>query len=513
MTTPANPMSRLLPPDEALFNLIKAGKLNEIKVIPEIATVIQNTRDADENTVLHVAALYGKIDAAKYFIEHKVDPKQVNNRGQNFLHCAAETPKTNLTDFVDLAKEAKVDIDAQDKHGRTALWTLICDPQNLWLKISICAQRYGLGDTPLQEKAKHNRRKSIQKMLAYGANVNHKATNEQKEECLIIYQTMMLGMLDIAHEMIIHWNADITLQGKKGGVLHAAVRIADLDWVLSLTKKLSIHTINAVNENGETALHCLFDDAQDLLNPAFSKILNAILAKKPDVNIKEKRLGHSPLNRLAYSWSNSSTQIWTTVVLAMIDLLKAGAKINSCDHRGRTPLHNVLDPCQYTAAKYRMPATRFLLGHNAPVNQADGEGITPLMLAAGATEIGRHHFFPIDEALYDLIVSFGGNSELVTKNGMCAAKYTSMLVEVLNADEPSMSAAGFSKPASIDKAPLSKYFVNDAKLTSPTASTGATATAAESAQPASANDHSISAAKGTSSALTDNAASKTCTLL
>ena len=151
----------------------------------------------------------------------------------------------------------------------------------------------------------------------------------------------------------------------------------------------------------------------------------------------------------------------------MMALLRAGADINSSDRRGRTPLHNVLSPLSYTAAESRTPATRFLLEHQAKVNAVDDDGITPLMLAAGATEIEHRRFFLNSEKLYDLLVQFGGNSEPVAKNSMSANDYTNQLVAVLNVDEPSIPVAGFHKPEPVDKPPLSLHFSTPANASKP----------------------------------------------
>lgn len=80
-------------------------------------------------------------------------------------------------------------------------------------------------------------------------------------------------------------------------------------------------------------------------------------------------------------------------------LIRKGANINAQDNLGETPLHRAL-------VRNRVVATQVLLNNGANPNLCNFFGATPTLYAAQA---GPDH--------YDLLVSKGGNANVVDKNG------------------------------------------------------------------------------------------------
>ncbi len=143
--------------------------------------------------------------------------------------------------------------------------------------------------------------------------------------------------------------------------------------------------VNAVNNNGETALHILCRDAKrwgsatitqtidgvstQIENPRFkqhSEIFQILLENGADVNL-ETNYGFSPLHFAA----ESDTDTFIPPLVAQ------GADVNKANGKLFTPLHGACD-------KGNINAVKTLIEAGANVNVVDEDGFTPLLGAVMA---------------------------------------------------------------------------------------------------------------------------------
>ena len=94
-----------------LYNTLIVDKNNRGSNILKV----KNYRDENLNTNLHIAVMNGSMKLIKYFLDEKLDPNAVNNKGRTPLHIAMKNGDKNIIEFL-LQNGANTEI--KDYKGR-----------------------------------------------------------------------------------------------------------------------------------------------------------------------------------------------------------------------------------------------------------------------------------------------------------------------------------------------------------------------------------------------------------
>ncbi|CAG7556466.1 unnamed protein product [Fusarium equiseti] len=272
---------------------------------------------------LHNAVLFGRVSDVKILLDQGVSPIASHN-GQLPLHTSAIRGNVKVTR---LLCDRKVDIEAKDKHGMTAL-----------LVAAACGM-YTVTEF----------------LLERGANVKAKDNNGQtalivaaaEEMCIVIYPLLIKG-------------ADIEAKDNNGqtALLVAAAFGACTAIELLLQKGADIE---AKDNNGQTAL---------LVAVAYGKctVIKLLLKEGADIEAKDND-GQTALVVTA------AKGMYTVIEL----LLEKGANIEAKDNDGHTALV-VAATCRHLAV------IKLLLGKGADVNTRNKKSATLLATAQAREE-------------------------------------------------------------------------------------------------------------------------------
>ena len=94
-----------------LYNTLMVDKNNKGNEIVKV----KNYRDENLNTNLHIAVMNSSIKLIKYFLDEKLDPNAINNKGRTPLHLAMKEGNKNIIEF--LIKNG-ADTNIKDNRGR-----------------------------------------------------------------------------------------------------------------------------------------------------------------------------------------------------------------------------------------------------------------------------------------------------------------------------------------------------------------------------------------------------------
>ncbi|RVW73390.1 Ankyrin repeat-containing protein [Vitis vinifera] len=189
-----------------------------------------------KNTVLHVAAQFGRADCVKWILQLPSPSsllQQPNEKGDTALHLAArEGHLTVVKNLIDAAKQPKRDLEG----GSTAVCKVMLRMTN------------GDKDTALHEAVRHHHPKVVKLLIQEDPEFTYGANTEGNTP---LYIAAERGFRDLVH-MILDNCSSPAHDGVNGGTaLHAAILSAMtrkiLTWNPALTKQL--------DANGWSPLH------------------------------------------------------------------------------------------------------------------------------------------------------------------------------------------------------------------------------------------------------------------
>ncbi|XP_055848375.1 alpha-latrotoxin-Lhe1a-like [Episyrphus balteatus] len=266
-------------------------------------------------------------------------------------------------EIIEILLENKVDIEATDSQGRTALHLIA---SSKYKKSFEC------------NKPDDKIKTEIAKMLLnMGANVNAKTKDGSSAlhlACLNEYTNIV--------EALLEFQADVDCVGKSSTPLHLAVHTENVTIVEMLLNKRP--NVNCKKENGSTPLHIA-------VQKKYTDIVKMLLKNGANVDLRNKD-GTSPFH-LAAKTGNSD-------IIEM--LMENKPNINSQDENGDTPLHYV--------ATYFKDAVKILLKNDANVNLKNKNGMTPLHFAAARG----------DEIIIEMLLAKKANINSINENGNTA---------------------------------------------------------------------------------------------
>ncbi len=413
------------PSGESLLLASKQGDCDQIKRLLDRGVAL-TVVDRDGQTPLHLAAHWGRDEAAILFLDRGAPIEAIDRKGRTPLHVAArenqrklvnlllergaarDTPDHDGSTPLHLAAEwnagetARILIDhgaattAQDNDGLTPLHTAAA-----WGTESIAAQLLDArapvqamghqGQTPLHLTTKGSRRMfdtvqgqvaTARLLLAHGAAVDAALHSGDTSLHLAAQQ----GDVDMARFLV---EQGATVDAKTGqGLtpLHKAI----VHNQIPVTRFLLDHgaNIGAADRQGKTAIHLAAELGQ-------AGMVRLLLERGAPVAVMDKE-GRTPLHEPASRGHDTVVQL----------LLDRGASVDAFDIHRWTPLH-------LATFHGRATVVRLLLDKGAQVNASDADGVMPLHGASyfGYTDIER------------LLIGRGAAADLVDDRGYLPAQY------------------------------------------------------------------------------------------
>jgi ankyrin repeat protein len=300
------------------------------------------SRDEAGFTPLLWAVEYGHAATAKLLLDEKADPTARTKKGMSALHLAAQAANLELIRiFIGLG----LDVNAEDS-------------QNV--------------RTPLNYAISRGSLEAVELLLASGARPRPLASSmtplmlaaslpaRSQNSALLVNSFKPLGSTDdwrkIAELLLAH-GEDIKAQATDGSTaLHSAAAASNGPVVALLLEKGAV--VNATNQRGDTVLHF----AARTGDAATVELLLGRGAKATAVNAA----GEQPIHAAA---ANEGTGKVAALVRHGADPAAVAVA------HGATPLHNAI-------FYNRVETVEYLLMQKVPLEAKDGEGQTPLALAA-----------------------------------------------------------------------------------------------------------------------------------
>ncbi|XP_046566153.1 uncharacterized protein LOC124274831 [Haliotis rubra] len=322
-----------------------------------------NALNSDGGTALHCSLLSNKKhshEVIQALLDKEADVKIKNKKGETLLHCAA---RKQCMKCVKLLLPLS-DVNALNSDGDTALHcsSWLCRPhfhkviQALLDKEADVKIKNKKGETPLHRAALNQCMKCV-KLLLPLSDVN--ALNNDGDTAL---HCSFLSNEPHSHKVIqalVDKAADVKIKNKKGEtLLHLAASYQCMECVKLL---LPLSDVNALNSDGDTALHCSFLS----FDPHSHEVIQALLDKEADVKIKNKK-GETLLHCAALN-----------ECMECVKLLLPLSDVNALNSDGDTALH-------YSFLSYEPHShvIQALLDKEADVKIKNKKGETALHCAA-----------------------------------------------------------------------------------------------------------------------------------
>lgn len=368
--------------------------LSKIKALLDSGKLDVNAIDKQNDTVLHMTCCVcskfrsGSEKLAQLLLRHGADLNLRNSSGKTPLMLACENGGTAIVKILLNQTRISIDFDAVDNDGNTAF--TIAKRKTDTETVSF------LGQKMLLLAVENNNRDAVKSILfselmPWKPGITIPYCNETKTSlgCCINVLTWKEAVLKAdklsAHdilELLLEYDAVVQSRNSDmmDSIIHRLIRkIDEYDDDVLRTVEILLESgrvnVNAININGETALHVVTDALSssyfEINDDLISKFILLLLYHGANVNQKDK-IGDTPLCLSSSSHSSSAlrtilnwaedTRTWldldakngegqTALIRAALDkrsenvaiLINAGASVNISDDRGYNALHSALE--------------------------------------------------------------------------------------------------------------------------------------------------------------------------
>ncbi len=295
-------------------------------------------------TPLHLASMFGNADLIGLFLHSGAAVGQPNGDGETALHLAARQWQTNA---LQLLIAAHAPLDATNHAGHTALWAAV--ESSVW--------------------------QNVESLLRAGA----QAKTASQSETLLHVAAQRGSPGGNVIDVLLRHGLKLEARDAKGRTpFMLAAEAKQWDSMNLLLTKGS--DINAVDTNGDTALHLL---SRENMDTASHQVELSWLARHEADWLMQSGFRHNTITNLVHwkiisqptgpVWTNTSVTTW---------LLEHHARPDLTNHVGQTPL--CLLCAQEWLSWQQSDATNrvaSLLNAGARVDVSDKDGITPLQAA------------------------------------------------------------------------------------------------------------------------------------
>ncbi len=406
--------------------LIPALSSNNASLIQLLSKGIDlATRDAYNNSLLHHSIAVHNTEFTETLLNKA--PQLINatnNNGDTPLAFAIKNKKNDLAKKL-IAHNAS--INTQNKQGRTPLLEGIMN-DNIEGALLLLQHNANPNladnnsDTPLAFAIKNKKNDLAKKLIAHNASIN----TQNKQGKTPLFEGIMNNNTEGALLLLQH-NADPNLANYQGEApLNAALnrkqfQVADkliqqganlnktdssgnypLHIALEhesphhiIQKLITNYSINAINNDGKIPLELAQDNA--IFNTLLQNYANPNVPLQGNSTILHKKASNFDLDKIT-------------------SLLRYGARIDSTDSYGNTPLHVALKALPLTSFDNAIPIIKILTIPHI-VNLKNSSGETPLILAAKIPHAYRSK--SIIQALYQ----FGANPNIKDGRGKYPYEY------------------------------------------------------------------------------------------
>jgi len=370
--------------EESLWDLISAGKTAEVKKRFAKSDSI-NQKNAQGQTLLHIATLQNDGDLVAYLLSIGADPEIKDSSGQTPLATAISS---GCLDATKTLAEAGANIFAENVTGMT-VYQLASNKGSASLLAIVSpktvTQKDKNGKTALHQAVALLDEPTINAIIAAKADVSAKDAagltplsiayaNPVNPISANVAATLLLAGAeplrgDFAYFETAVLKRNFTMRFEEGRTpLHLASGKGHTGFVQYLLDKKV--PVNVKDVSSSTPLH-------EAVRAGKIDCASILLAAGADPNQKDSS-GNTPLHLVMPIASRSE-------IFAM--LLKAGADPNQKDSYGETPLH--------IAARLGMSEEiiRALINAGADINERNKKGITPLSLAIERNQLTQANLF------------------------------------------------------------------------------------------------------------------------
>ena len=316
----------------------------------------------------------GRLDDARGFLAKGVDVNEANADGTTALMQAAEGSAyiPNNAPAVAMVLEKNPKIEAQDNHGRTALYRAAAEGKDEAMRLLLAHKadpnhKGTDGSTALLAATTYGRLPAVKLLLASGAGVDIADAQANTPLMIAAEGTAYMPQNAPLVEALFAANPKIEAQDARGRTaLYRAAAEGKTDAArLLLDKKANP---NAQASDGSSPLFVAVEYGR-------LPTVQLLLERGAQIELADSG-GNTPL--LIAAEGNAYMPNNVPLVTA---LLGAQAKVEAQDSRGRTPLYRA-------AAEDKQDAMRLLIEKKANPNSKASDGSTPLLAAVTGGKLG-----------------------------------------------------------------------------------------------------------------------------
>ena len=441
-----------------------------------------NIRDDENNTPLHVAAIYGREDAVLALLDHDMCNLNANGgSGRSLLHCACIGGNLNLVKTLICKFKAYInDTDNDGNHplhlaalnGKSEVITALVDKYGCNIDVSgglgrsalhfaciegnanlvgILTTKHGAsinayddeGNSPLHVAAICSREDVVLALL------NQNTSNIHTKGCLgrsLLHSACIGGNVDLVRILIQDWPLSINAQDDDGNTpLHVAALHGKAEVALALINEFHCDPL-VKGDNGRSVLHsaCI---------GSYLSQLQKHCKKLTSVHIAGEMASAQNFSNHVSGTNDLPPLMACESGLSLVNQIIDKMSVLEVDDNGDTPLH-------LCSALGSVECLQILLSHNAPITIKNNLGSTPrdvatnncakLLLDRFSGDHGYPHYGRILECARN---KYSGTEECITRVfvvGDCGSGKSSLVASLSSdTDIPGQSPSEFLHTAGI----------------------------------------------------------------
>ncbi len=367
-------------------NLHRAASLGATELIAPLLKygAILDTVNSRNETALHSAVSAKQLDTVKVLLANKATLTAVDDNDNTVLHRATRTGDVGMLGFLLAQQSQKLDINAQNSQGETALH-LACQQQNSAVVKLLLQHKAAVNlldkqrMTPLLIATKTANEKIITQLLTHNADVTQRDKAGRTPLLLLLHEHIYHNVLPIEKrdhakivrlvDLLIAHKADRQAMGEDGRMaLHLAMSVRQIaHHLLDISPREALHHVDG---EGDTPLFHAVRVTYSKENPAE---ITARLLKMDNTLVKHKnKWGETALQKAIRADNGAAIRV----------LIENGIDVNAENEGGYTPLLNIVrNEVAFLKQQPLLDLLGLLISKGADINKTDTNKNTPLHIA------------------------------------------------------------------------------------------------------------------------------------